>query len=281
MGGLHCTLCPYMFALFVLQCDTLMLGTETTETCRWILLYHKRNIFYWCTFIILLHNMNILLGTDLKHTKYENICSGVYWHKCMVGWAAEDLVKIKLLFYCFVLFRMSLEPVVPFFSHNFVFFWRRGHTTGPTRISWPRCRTEVALILGVFAKLRNVPVGFVMSVRLSVRFCVSPYGTTRLPLDFLNCILRCLVCIVLSFLVCIVVSYFVCIFVGCLVCIVVIVLCVLLLVVLCVLSLVPLCVLSLVPLCVLLLVVFLCILVVFCVVMNGLRVRCKGIRNSN
>jgi hypothetical protein len=38
-----------------------------------------------------------------------------------VGWVAEDLVKKKMLYYCFVLFRMSLEPAIPFFSHIFAF----------------------------------------------------------------------------------------------------------------------------------------------------------------
>jgi len=53
----------------------------------------------------------------------------------MVEWEAEDLVKKKMVFYCFVLFRMSLEPAIPFFSYTFAFFRARGHTTCPTRIS--------------------------------------------------------------------------------------------------------------------------------------------------
>jgi hypothetical protein len=40
-------------------------------------------------------------------------------------------------------------------------------------------KAEQAEFLGAFAKLRKVTISFVTSVRLSV----SPYGTTRLPLN--------------------------------------------------------------------------------------------------
>jgi hypothetical protein len=35
------------------------------------------------------------------------------------GVEAEDLVKKEVLFYCFVFFRMSLEPASPFVSHTY------------------------------------------------------------------------------------------------------------------------------------------------------------------
>ena len=77
----------------------------------------------------------------------------------MVDWEAENLVKKKMLFYCFVLFLNSLAPATPFFSHTFAFFEQ-----GVTRHVQQE-DIELDGELTLFTKLRKVALSFVTFIR--------------------------------------------------------------------------------------------------------------------